>query len=731
MASSSRNSADFLALLQNALLGLAAVSALSACGAAPASSDTNEASAAPQGYGPPTRRDEKAGDDYHGTWIPDPYRWLENQDGEETLAWTSTQNQATETFLSAMSGRSKIRTRLAELWNYERYSPPSKAGKRWYFSHNDGLRNQSVILSADQPEGPGETFLDPNDLSTDGTIAVGSLSFSHDGRYLAWSFSRSGSDWREFKVRNVATGEDLPDHIRWTKFTTATWLPDDSGFLYARYPEPEEGKAFEAANRSSSYCLHKIGTDPSKDIVLYHDTEHPERHTGGTVSDDGKFLVLTITTGTDARNRISIREGFGPDSKLVPLISELKASYRFLGNNGRNCLFLTDENTPRRSIVSINLDDKSKARTVLVPETSDTLESAQILDQDKFVLVYLHNAHHVVKVVSLDGKVQKTATLPSIGSVSGFTGRRKDSRTFFSFQSFTRPPSIFELKLEDASVKLVHQPKIAFDPEAFVTKQVAFQSQDGTRIPMFMVHKPDIYLNGQNPTYLYGYGGFNISLKPRFSPANIAWLEMGGIFAQPTLRGGGEFGRDWHEAGMLKNKQSVFDDFIGAAQYLQRNHYTSQDRLAVGGGSNGGLLVGAVLTQRPELFGAAIPRVGVLDMLRYHKFTIGHAWIPEYGSSADPEMFKVLRAYSPLHNIQAGSHYPPTLVMTGDHDDRVLPGHSYKFAATLQRSQGGDSPILIRVDSKAGHGAGKPIAKRIDEAADVWTFLAHSLGMDN
>jgi len=351
------------------------------------------------------------------------------------------------------------------------------------------------------------------------------------------------------------------------------------------------------------------------------------------------------------------------------------------------------------------------------------------VDKDKFVLLYLHNAHHVVKVVSLDGKIQKTASLPTLGSVSGVTGRRKDSRSFFSFQSFTHPPGIYELSLADASIKLVHEPEVAFRPGDFVTRQVAFQSADGTRIPMFLVHKPGITLDGGNPTYLYGYGGFNISLKPRFSPATIAWLEMGGLYAQPTLRGGGEFGRDWHEAGMLENKQVVFDDFLAAAEYLLRNDFTSKHRLAVGGGSNGGLLVGAVLTQRPDLFGAAIPRVGVLDMLRYHKFTIGHAWIPEYGSSDDPEMFKVLRAYSPLHNIQAGTEYPPTLVMTGDHDDRVLPGHSYKFAATLQRAQGGSAPILLRVDTKAGHGAGKPTAKRIDEAADVWAFLVRALGV--
>ncbi len=726
---------------------------------------------------PETERQEAVGDDYHGTWIPDPYRWLEDQDGAKTAAWTTLQNGATEAYLDAVSARERLRQRLTELWNYPRVSAPGKAGESWYFSKNDGLQAQSVIYKANSPTGTGSVFLDPNTFSKDGTVSLAGMSFSKDGHYAAYAISRSGSDWREWRVVDTQTGELLPDHIRWTKFTTATWLPDGSGFLYSRFKEPEEGKAYESANRLATYCLHKLRTQQKDDVVVYSDPDHPERRAGAQLSDDGKFFVFTISSGTDARNRVSVLDVDRIGQKPKPVFTELTASYRFLGNDGRVAYFLTDDGAPRRRIITVNVDnpqkdvikseedgsaettqqpikevakdskeledqqqaekDKKAGKTkpvvkdwkTLIAQTTDTLESARIVGE-RFILTYLRNAHNVVVTSKLDGTNVSPLSLPGLGSASGFNGKRTDELSFFSFQTFTTPPSIYLLNPKTGDVSLHHQPKLAYTPDDFVTRQVAFQSADGTRVPMFLVHKKGIPLNGDNPTYLYGYGGFNISLKPRFRANLIAWLELGGVYAQPTLRGGGEFGRDWHEAGMLEKKQNVFDDFISAARYLVRNDYTRRERLAIGGGSNGGLLVGATLTQAPNMFGAAIPEVGVLDMLRYHKFTIGHAWIPEYGSSDDRKQFAVLRGYSPLHNVQAGTPYPPTMIMTGDHDDRVLPGHSYKFAATLQRAQSGGAPILLRVARNSGHGSGKPVAMRIAEAADRWAFLVGALGMD-
>ena len=679
---------------------------------------------------PTTMRQEVVGDDYHGTWVRDPYRWLEDQDGERTREWTAAQNRLTESFLARVVTRGALRDRLKELWNFAWMGAPRRAGEYWYHTYNDGLKNQSVLLRSKSPAGDdAEVVLDPNTLSNEGTTAIGSMSYSKDGRHLAYSFSKSGSDWQEFKVVDLSTGATLDDHLRWTKFTSATWLPDHKSFLYSRYPAPEEGRAYEAKNRTASYCLHRLGTDQQKDVVVFRDEANPGHRASAQVSDDGQFLVFTISVGTDARNLVSVLDVADLGKRQpTPLFGDLKASYRYVGSTGRVCYFLTDDGAERRRLIAVDVSNPVNAEPkTVVAESEDTLESVRLVG-DRFVLTYMKDVHNVVRTCGLEGGAPKTVALPGLGSVSGFTGGRKDTMSFFSFQSFTQPSSVYRLDPKTGATALLHRPELAYDPEQFETRQVAFQSKDGTRVPMFVVHKKDLALTGDHPTYLYGYGGFNISLKPRFSPQNIAWLELGGVFAQPTLRGGGEFGRAWHEAGMLDRKQNVFDDFIAAAEFLLRNDYTRRDRLAIGGRSNGGLLVGATMTQRPDLFGAAIPEVGVLDMLRYHEFTIGAAWIPEYGSSADPDMFPQLLRYSPLHNIEPGTAYPPTLVMTGDHDDRVLPGHSYKFAATLQRAYDGPNPILIRVDSNAGHGAGKPTHKRIDEAADRWAFLLATLG---
>ena len=714
----------------------------------------------PEVVPPETRVVRGVGDIFLENYVPDPYRWLEDQDGADTQQWTAAQNAVTETYLGSIPSRETLRARLTELWNYERFGTPERAGDMWFFSYNDGLQNQAVIYKSTTPEGPGQVFLDPNTLSDDGTVALSGMSFSRDGSHLAYSVSDSGSDWREWRVFDTATGEHLPDVVRWSKFSTATWLPDGSGFLYSRYAEPEAGEAFEATNTAQVYTLHTLGTSQEDDVAVFADPDHPERSTSATVSDDGEFLVLTTTSGTDTRNLISILDLDDLDQEPVPVITEFEASYQFLGNDGRHCYFFTDQSAPRGRVIRIDLDHPEQfvevevppveGETVIdeetedteeidllepvenwqtmVPEAIETLESARIVG-GRLVMLYLRDAHHVLLHSALDGSDSRIVELPGLGSVAGLTGKREDRESFFQFQSFTSPPSVFALDLETDELWLIHEPTVAFDRDQFETKQVAFQSKDGTRVPMFIVHKKGVDLYGDNPTYLYGYGGFNISLKPDFKPERIAWLEMGGIYAQVTLRGGGEYGREWHEGGMLHNKQNVFDDFVAAASYLTRNEFTRKEKLAIGGRSNGGLLVGAALTQNPELFGAAIPEVGVLDMLRYHKFTIGHAWIPEYGNAENPTLFETLRAYSPLHNIENGTDYPATLVMTGDHDDRVLPGHSYKFAATLQRAQVGSAPILLRIETDAGHGGGKPTTKRIAEAADRWAFLVRELNI--
>ncbi len=678
----------------------------------------------------PSTRKTTTKDNYHGTEIADPYRWLEDQDSAEVLAWADTQNAHTEAYISRSDSRDDIRQRLTELWDFERRTALARHGDAFYYSRNNGLQNQSVLYRTTDPQQPGSVLLDPNKLSDDGTIALGSLSFSEDGKLLAYSYSKSGSDWRAWRVLNTVTGETLSDHLEWTKFTNATWMKDGSGFFYQRYPAPGEGKVYEATNRTPQLCFHAIGTEQSKDKVIYERPDQPKWGYATSLSDDGTFLVISAWVGTDRRNRVLWLDLKQPDAMVRPLLMDFDASYTFLGNDQHQGYFLTDNEAPRRRIIAVDLDKPESSNwRQIIDQGPDKIEFAPLF-QSQFLVTTLHNAAHQVTRFSTAGKRLGTVPLPGVGTLGEITGKRTDKETWFSFASFTRPSTNYHYTLTAKAPEISFAPELAYDPDDFTVTQVAYQSADGETCSMFLVHKKDLELNGNNPTYLYGYGGFDIALTPRFSVENIVWLERGGVFAQAILRGGGEYGEDWHRAGMLEKKQNVFDDFTAAAQYLTRNDYTRREKLAIGGRSNGGLLVGACLTQHPELYGAAIPEVGVLDMLRFHGFTIGWAWVSEYGSSADKEMFPILRAYSPLHNIDPTKTFPPTLIMTGDHDDRVLPGHSYKFAATLQEAQDGKAPIFLRVARKSGHGSGKPTAMKIAEAADRWAFLGRALKLD-
>ncbi len=675
---------------------------------------------------PPVTRTVAVVDDYHGQQIADPYRWLEDQDSQEVAQWVAAQNEVTQAVLAQIPEREAIRQRLTELWNHVRLSPPTRQGDLWVWSRNDGLQNQAVLYRGTTPLQQGDVLLDPNTLSADGTVALGGGAFSEDGRYFAYGLSERGSDWRTWHVLEVPTGRRLDDELHWSKFSGATWLPDGSGFFYSRYPAPEEGATYEAENKNPQLVLHKLGTPQADDVVVYERPDQPDWSFGTTLGDDQRHLIVAIRQGTDRRNRIAyvdLQHGLA----VQPLLMEFDASYRFLGNDGGKLYFLTDKDAPRGRIIAVDVAQPAAEHwQVVIPEADDTISSVEMFG-NRFVITWLTDARHRVTVHGLDGAFERELPLPGIGAVSGFSGKRRDDQAWFTFTSFTTPGEIWRYVPEAGTVARAWRPDLPIDPEQFETTQVFFQSKDGTRVPMFLVHRKDLRLDGTNRTYLYGYGGFNISLTPSFSVMRLVWCERGGVYAQPTLRGGGEYGEAWHQAGMLERKQNVFDDFVAAAEYLLRNDYCTRSRLGIGGGSNGGLLVGAVMTQRPGLFGAAVPEVGVMDMLRYHKFTIGWAWASEYGRSDDPAMFPVLLRYSPLHNIRSGTAYPPTMVMTGDHDDRVLPGHSYKFGAAMQAAQAGEAPILLRIETRAGHGAGKPTAKLIEEATDRLAFLTWAL----
>ncbi len=676
-------------------------------------------------------------DDYHGVKVADPYRWLENPDSADSRAWIEAENKLTFGFLNEIPERSKIKERLTRLWNYEKYGPPFKEGGRYFYFKNDGLQNQSVLYTLKSLDGEPRVLLDPNKLSADGTVALSGYAVSEDGKYLAYGLSTSGSDWQEWKVREIETGNDLSDSIKWVKFSGASWTIDGKGFFYSRYDEPNEKTKLEDANYYQKLFYHRLGAPQSEDILVYERKDQKEWGFNGQVTEDGRYLIVSVWQGTDPKNLVfykDLRNGTASgseraDNKVIELINEFEAAYNFIGNDGSVFWFRTDKDAPRGRVIAIDTAKPARANwKELVPQAAETLEGVSLVG-DHFIASYLKDAHAQIKLFDLAGKFVREVELPGIGAAAGFGGKRKDSETFYAFTSFTTPTTIYRYDVKTGKSEVYRQPKVDFDPKAYETKQVFYKSKDGARVPMFITHKKGLKLDGQNPTLLYGYGGFSVSLTPAFSISNLVWMEMGGVYAQPNLRGGAEYGEEWHLAGTKSKKQNVFDDFISAAEWLIANKYTSTPKLAISGGSNGGLLVGACVTQRPDLFGAALPAVGVMDMLRFHKFTIGWAWTSDYGSPDNPEDFKALYAYSPLHNIKPGVKYPATLITTADHDDRVVPAHSFKFAATLQAAQAGDAPTLIRIETKAGHGAGKPTSKIIEEISDSWGFLARVLGM--
>ncbi len=685
-------------------------------------------------YPKPIRTEQM--DDYHGIKISDPFRGLENPDSPETRDWIDAQNRLTNAYLATIPEREKIKKRLTELWNFEKYSAPFKVAGKYFYYKNDGLQNQFVLYVADSPMDKGRVLIDPNTLSNDGTIALANVSISEDGMLMAYSLSSGGSDWQEWHVREVATSKDLSDIIKWSKFSGASWTTDGKGFFYSRYPEPGEKTKLEDINFYQKLYFHKIGTPQSEDVLVYERPDHKDWGFSGKVTEDGQFLIISVWKGTDPKNLVYFKDLKNPDGKVMEIISEFESEYSFLGNDGSKFYFKTDKEAPRGRIISINTNEKIPGRKVrdaqpvreIIAQSSETIDGVSLIG-NSFIVSYLKDAYTQTQVFDLNGKLVREVKFPGIGTAGGFGGRRNDRETFYSFSSFTTPNTIFRYDVASGKSEVFRTPKVAFNPADFEVKQIKYKSKDGTLVPMFIVHKKGLTLDGTNPTLLYGYGGFNISMTPSFSLSRLIWMEMGGVFAMPNIRGGGEYGEEWHQAGIKLKKQNVFDDFIAAAEWLIANKYTQPAKLAISGGSNGGLLVGAVLNQRPELFSAALPAVGVMDMLRFHKFTIGWGWTSDYGSAENADEFKALFAYSPLHNIKKGGKYPAVLITTADHDDRVVPAHSFKYAATLQEAQGGAAPILIRIETKAGHGAGKPTTKIIEEQADIYGFLVKNLGV--
>lgn len=713
-----------------------AVEPAAAKGAAPKGAAVKGAAAAKLAY--PTSKTVDVVDDYHGTKIKDPYRWLESLDTPETKEWVEAQNKVTFGFLEKIPNRQALKDRLTELWNFEKYSPPQRDGDRYFYSKNDGLQNQSVVYTTTSLDVPASVLINPNTLSQDGTVALSGLSVSDDGNLLAYGLATAGSDWNEWHVRDVKTGKDLPDVLKWIKFSGVAWTKDGKGLYYSRFDEPKATtgqKQFEDVNYFNKLFFHRLGTPQSQDVLVYERKDHKEWQFVPTVTEDGRYLIITVAKGTDDKYRILYQDLLAPPapgaaqgapgSKIVELVDNFDAEYSFVENDGPIFYFKTDLNAPRGKIIAIDIR-KPTERKDIIAESKDTLRGATVLNE-QIVAVYLKDAYSQVKVYDKTGKPVRDVQLPGIGTAVGFGGKRHHKETFYAFTSYNTPASIYRLDLTTFESKLWRRPTLKFNPDDYETKQVFYPSKDGTKIPMFITAKKGMKQNGQNPTYLYGYGGFSVPITPSFSVTDLVWMEMGGVLAYANLRGGGEYGEEWHKAGTKKQKQNVFNDFIAAAEWLIKNKYTSTPKLAIAGGSNGGLLVGACMTQRPNLFGAALPAVGVMDMLRFHKFTIGWNWIDDYGSSDNPEEFKALLAYSPYHRLKPGTKYPATLITTGDHDDRVVPGHSFKFAAALQAAHKGDAPVLIRIETRAGHGAGKPTSKRIDEAADRLAFLTQVL----
>lgn len=674
----------------------------------------------------PESRKSAQVDEYFGTKVNDPYNWLENDTAAEVTAWVDQQNQVTQDYISQIPFRNKIKARLTEIWDFPKYSSPFKEGDYYYFFKNDGLQNQSILYRQKSLDGTPEVFLDPNKLSDDGTASLASFTFSKDHKICAVGVAQSGSDWNEFFLMDVASGKKLEDKIEWVKFSGATWK--GNGFYYSRYDAPKKGKEFSNQNEYMKIYYHKVGTPQSADELVYEDKAHPLRYFSAGITEDERFLFISVSEGTSG-SEILVKDLGKNETNFKTLLKGFEHNYSVVDNIGDKVLVLTDKDAPKYRLVLVDPANPASSNWKdVIAQSEDLLESASTCG-GKLFATYLKDASTRMYSYAIDGSAKTEITLPGIGSASGISGRKEYTEAFYSFTSFTNPGEIYRYDLNTGKSEVFRKSEAKFNPADFETKQVFYPSKDGTKVPMFIIHKKGLQLDGNNPTLLYGYGGFNISLSPSFSISRIMFLEQGGVYAVANLRGGGEYGEDWHKAGMLGKKQNVFDDFIAAAEYLVKEKYTSSAKLAINGGSNGGLLVGACMTQRPELFKVAIPAVGVLDMLKYHKFTIGWGWAVEYGSSDKKEDFDFLLKYSPLHNVKEGVNYPATLIMTADHDDRVVPAHSFKFAAELQRKQQKDgNPVLIRIDSKAGHGAGKPTAKLIDDAADMWSFILWNVG---
>ncbi len=676
-------------------------------------------------------------DDYFGVKIADPYRWMEDADSREVEAWIEKENVLTQEYLAQVPARAGMQTRLMDLMNFERYTVPARYGERYFYQYNSGLQNQAVVYWQEGLEGTRQVLLDPNTMATDGTVALNGFSVTEDGRLAAYALSEAGSDWLVWRVRNVRTGEDLKDRIEWSKFSRASWLKDGSGFFYAAYdaPKAEAPKAdsFKTANFFHTIYFHQLGTEQREDVLIFERPDNGELNLGAQVTDDGRYLILHQSQGTSPKNELAVKDLLHPAAPVQRLIPEADAAYLPIDNDGTFFWVQTTLDAPNGKVIGIDLTRPEREHWVtVIPESRNAIDQVSMVN-DTLIVLYLEDAQSMVELHGRDGSLIERLELPGIGTAGGFSGRRTDAETFFGFTNFTTPGVVYRLDMRTLAITIFREPQLRFRPVEFGTKQVFVTSRDGTRVPMFLSCRKGLALDGTAPTLLYGYGGFGISLLPSFSAARVLWMEMGGVYAQACLRGGGEYGEAWHEAGMKLRKQNVFDDFIACAEWLISERYTSAPKLAIQGGSNGGLLVGACMTQRPELFGAVLAEVGVLDMLRFDKFTIGWAWKAEYGApSEDEAAFRAIYNYSPLHRLRAGVRYPATMVLTGDHDDRVFPAHSFKFTAALQAllaSAPDAAPALLRVETRAGHGAGMPLSKRVEGIVDQYAFLVRTLGV--
>jgi len=670
-------------------------------------------------------------DTYHGQEVADPYRWLEDdvRESEDVSNWVASQNDVTFAYLATIPERELIVKRMTELWDFERYGLPRKEGGRYFFSYNNGLQNQSVIFTQTSLDVEAELLIDPNGWSDDGTVALASYSPSPDGNMVAYLVQDGGSDWREARVLNVETGEVLEDRLEWLKFTALSWAGDGSGFYYSRYPATSAEEKFQSLNKGMTIYFHEVATLQEEDVVVYATPDQPDWGPRAQITDDGKHMIITISVGTDSRYSIAYKDMAYPESEPAMIIEGFDYDYSLVGNIGNDLYFRTNNDAPKNRLIIINAESPEPENwREVIGEAEDVLDDVDLVG-GRIVAQYMQDAWSVIKIFDLEGAQVGNVDLPGIGTARGFAGKDDDPETFFSYSSFNTPSTINRLDVSTGEVAVFKAPEVVFDSDDYTVEQVFYESKDGTRVPMFISHLKSVVPDGERPTMLYAYGGFNISMQPSFSTTRLAWMEMGGVYAVANLRGGGEYGEEWHKAGTKLEKQNVFDDFIAAGEYLIREGYTNTEKLAIFGGSNGGLLVGAVTNQRPELFGAALPAVGVMDMLRFHKFTAGRFWTDDYGSSDNPEEFEALRAYSPYHNIKTGTEYPAILVTTADTDDRVVPGHSFKYAAAIQQAQAGDAPVLIRIETRAGHGAGVPTEKVIEDYADRWAFLVRNLDM--